>query len=231
MKKLVSLFLLVALFLSVPNCEALAAKPKIDFRGIPFGTSFTDTKAALKKENLLIDESSIRHWYAPYKMPNSSYIEEGRVGETINDSFYCEIDDAVLVAGYKAQASLWFIYTNKTNKKEPPIDGASFYKAMYYISDTLYEDSPKLPRNSSVALEDFKNKLESIYGDADEHDFNYYIWKGKGDTYIKLKAVVFADSTYHLEITYGWEKGDEIMLQRQDEIIENRGLSSGVDGL
>lgn len=225
MKKVISLFLSVILMLSLSG-QAFSKKDKtIDFRGIPFGTPYEEVKKLLEEENIFINIDSISHGTAPYFYDDGS-MGRGK-GMTIKDSFECRTTKGVPVAGTTASTDLFFIYIDKTDSEDPPIEGAVLYKATYRI----------LGRTNPSTLSEYKIKLESIYGEPSAQDYFFsdwyksYIWKGDNETYVTLGQEAAPDRSATIYLTYVWAKGNDIILERYNEIIKEKSLSSGVNGL
>ena len=200
MKKTLSLFLVLVMFISVIPVSSYAKyKEEITFRGIPFGTKYEDVVKQLKEEGIELTEPSFSG--------SSGYYSVSSV-------------DTVPVAGYDMNMNLRFV----ANSLNDPVEKSVLFWAGYYMNsgnETIINGSKEYKAWVNDYANDMEIKLSSIYGRPDKYDEKKpksqndsykkdYIYYGADGTSIEF-SVVFQLSQHRVNsaIYYNWETGEK----------------------
>lgn len=213
-------------------------KSNITFRGIPLGSSYTDTISALKEQGIELD-----------------YDDEFIDSEVCYEGACYSID----VAGHDMYLQVYFTYPGKLedlaleyNEKSfvrykianpPKVEDCVFYYAQY---------SYTTPDHDKSNFDEIEIKLESLYGAPSEKNYSSSNYKPSDlkakweddDAYIELSAMYTTTANYQskgdqkIYIEYCDKKGDEIASRNWDwyrteeEKIRNEKIvNTGTGGL
>lgn len=224
MKKIIAILLVFVLVLPMCIIPASAETEKeITFRGIPFGTSYTETIAALKEQGIEFDKDP--------------YFNKEETGYCIASS---NAPIEVEVAGHTMELEVNFVHPDLANNMDPKVEDCVFYRGRY---------SYRRKADDSKDYNELVIKLTSLYGDPVYDN----TWKPddlkarweNDDVQIDLKAqyLIYQNPIYGhgdqtIRIDYTWKKGETMYSQnsawyreKMERERENQILSTGTGGL
>ncbi len=233
MKKLLAILIVCLLTFSAifpVFAEETSLKP-ILFRGIEWGSSYSDVLAALPAEIKFYDlQTDSNRTVSNYMLDESEgYFDGHVVGYTYARSSSL---DGIKVAGYElAGLRLRFAWV-------PGNDGLlvedNIHTAFFFAE---YEISPK---DLDAAYADLTAKLTSLYGEpaatkTDGYiiDETYTVWYGGNNTMLVLLSKKYSSGSKEILIRYGTTDGDEWLQEAYEALIlkETLDAASNVEGL
>ena len=181
------------------SIDGVISNSKIQFRGIPFGTSYSEVITALEKEGLSIQK--------PYYYDHGQYRLQCR---------------SVPVANLNMIMTLDFICPDHDNYYDAKVEDCVLFRAEYYLGDSskakglheklcvLYGDTPFKETQGY-----FSNEHDAVWIDEDViitlHNYQEYVHEsgpakrlGKGD----------------VSLTYAWKDGENLEEQYSKENSE-----------
>ena len=197
MKKIAAL-LAALLALSCASALAEAYEEPILFRGIPWGTSYSQIA-----EKEVLDQISVQAGLGiAYNMGYSKEplgTDEGTEGYAYFRGAFPN------VAGYPINGILFKFAMTPDENGQLVEDGncTALYTAYYLL---------KVDDKETV-LKDLSNKLSMVYGDMDLETDEGGVWYGADDTMVALRQVSW--SSANIAIVYGCAKGDDWLRAAQ----------------
>ena len=188
------------------------------FRGIPWGTSFSEVKSILKEYDVSGSSGDGMRVFTveDYTVGDfaGKHYSSGNLNIRAHGSFFKKVE----VAGYEANFYLSFAYI--------PIDGvlthedsdSALFAAQYEIN----------PADVASAEKDLINKLSSLYGSGSrgksETDLfggkiTRTVWDVTGEMKVVLKATAYGDgasSKDEITISYVWMRGNKLLDNAYD---------------
>ena len=196
MKKNIAILLVAVLV--IPMCFIPANAENegdISFRGIPFGTSYTETIEALKEQGIEVGSKP------RYNEIGANYLLD------------CK---KVIVAGYEMDLTVCFINLDNRKDVDVKIEDCVFYDATYRYNwaQSIFETKIHGDSNLYKPYEEFKIKLGSLYGTPVSSSNNETTWETKNAS-IELKVGISRlEITNNLDvsttsISYKWKESEE----------------------
>ncbi len=200
------------------NVNALAYDKTIEFRNIPWKTNY-DT--AVSMVGIKFHEMSGEIFYAmPVKdilfgQGAGSYkFENNDINIWAANGIFSLVTSDITVGGFSpASINMYFAYTPVNGILTQETKDSALYAASYTITESSDVD----------VLSNIKNKLISIYGEADtvgtynNDGYQYIIWDGANDTVLVLKS----DKKSEVEIIYAWYGGDQLLVEADNILSKN----------
>lgn len=216
------------------NTEPAADRAEIMFRGIPWGTSFTEVSNELFPEvgfkgihgdsfkTYSVDDVILKD-YAGIDF------EEGGIN-LIANSKYGEMQ----VAGYTTKdVKAYFAFNVVDGVLSEAEDDTSLYAAQYVFEpkDPTGMESDLIEKLTSTYGEPSKTSSDKSWNGASIH---YTFWDGANDTMVVLKVITqpkgssYAHETY---ISYAWRMGDTLLQAANDaKVSEKLNSETAVQG-
>lgn len=222
----VILFILV-----ISSCMAEGSDKEINFRGLPWGSSYIDVSNALRL-NDTVYIGTLKKTYC-YSVMNQltgehRYKYDGQVCGTA--SVLSGSVNRILVAGYNVKSvAFTFAYL-------PDSSGLLTYDdadtALIYASYDLYT------HDALSAFCDLKKKLDVLYGDVSDHPVilsvfeDIYIWHGQNGSMVAL-VYDYGYSKPVVSIRYAFSGGDTLLESARSALIlqEKKNAAGDFSGL
>ena len=216
MKKLIIVLLVCSMLFSALVSFAKEPITGIIFRGIPWGSSYSEVINTLSKSGI--------KWESPISIKGrtirNTIIDNKRHGFDYETGIYVNTDyksPSLSVAGYDTtRITLYFAYTtDDSGRLLKDLEHTAFYLAKYEF----------VPTNLTAMTEDLITKLSTLYGKVDEMlsdslviENNYFLWYDNDGNIVGLENELYPiTESKNIYISYGWGKGNSI-LKRANEI-------------
>lgn len=188
------------------------------FRGIPWGTSYSEVKSILKEYNISGSTGNGMRIWTVEDYTEGDFAGKHYPSGNLNIRAHSQFGNKVEVAGYEANIYLSFVYL--------PVDGvltheesdSALFAAQYEIN----------PADVSVAEQDLINKLNSLYGSGSrgksETDLfggkiTRTVWNVSGEMKVVLKATSYGEGGFskdEITISYVWTRGNKLLDNAYD---------------
>lgn len=193
--------------------DEFADKPKMVFRGIPWGSDLPTVKEH-------VQETTFNTPSGDYAVTTSRRCINNGSSFGFGLGIYTSSQKRIDVAGYSATIVLGFAYTpNEDGLLSKNENDTALTYAEYVISH----------KDARFVVEDLKNKLTDVYGEPEHIQTNYaieydiYYWKGADGTIISLEGEFYDSGTTNVTIYYSFYGADDLYKQAQEAVnLEER---------
>ena len=218
----------IAALMAFAACGA-CAEGEILFRGIPWGSSYTEVLGVLP-EGVEMMEPYGDHFLTPINSM-MAHVSDGQKNLWDDFGFFTRIADystvqTVKVAGYDASdLRLFFAYTEGPDGK---LDTEPSHCRLYY-ADYHFATSGE---DTDIIQADLAAKMSSLYGEAFYSDGVYY-WMGENGTVASLTRFDANFGNDSLYVSYGTGAADQWRMEayeaavRRDPVVPD----NSTDGL
>ena len=232
MKRIIALLMLLILFIA--PVTSLAEQKPIQFRGIEWGSSYSDVDSILNKEGISLS-SNFENFHK--NLDSLIYEESGSFDIAAAFSSSTFILENTSVAGYTVDdVTAYFAYREiDINTNLPNKENAIFFSAKYNFGEIVDYDA---------VYDNLLTKLSHIYGEPNDKreksivaawNFVWYVWYDEFGNGIALRRETFDGHLDEITLWYFSANADELIQNSYDLVkahaLEEEAKKYGLDNL